>query len=121
MIRTIIFDLSEVLIPGLIGIEEPLSVRLQVASEEVLAAFGGRLLEDLCRGNLSEDVYLSRIVRAERWEISTGWSIPSWIYLTSRYSPSRQSNSRERPSHLERCWRPSGEVRKRVYLSMIAR
>jgi putative hydrolase of the HAD superfamily len=70
MIRTIIFDLSEVLIAGLIGIEEPLSVRLQVPEDEVLAAFGGSLLEALCRGRLSEDAYLSHIVRAQRWEIS---------------------------------------------------
>lgn len=71
MIRTIIFDLSEVLIAGLIGIEKPLSLRLQVPEEEVLAAFGGRLLEDLCRGGLSEDAYLSQIVTTQRWEIST--------------------------------------------------
>lgn len=71
MIRTIIFDLSEVLIAGLIGIEKPLSLRLKVPEEEVLAAFGGRLLEDLCRGELSEDAYLSQIVRTQRWEIST--------------------------------------------------
>jgi putative hydrolase of the HAD superfamily len=72
MIRTVIFDLSEVLIAGLIGIEEPLSVQLQVPKEGVLAAFGGRLLEDLCLGKLSEDAYLSQIVKAQRWDISTG-------------------------------------------------
>jgi HAD superfamily hydrolase (TIGR01509 family) len=70
MIRTIIFDLSEVLIAGLIGIEKPLSAQLELAEEEILAAFSGPLLEDLCRGRLSEDAYLSRIVKAQQWRIS---------------------------------------------------
>jgi FMN phosphatase YigB (HAD superfamily) len=71
-VRTIIFDLSEVLIAGLIGIEQPLSEQLQVPEEEVLAAFGGRLLEDLCSGRVSEDSYLSQILKEQQWDISTG-------------------------------------------------
>ena len=47
MLYTIIFDLSEVLISGLLGIERPLSEELQILEEKVLPAFGGGLLEAL--------------------------------------------------------------------------
>lgn len=70
MIRTIVFDLSEVLIAGLLGIEKPLSEQLQVPDDKILAAFGGRLLEELCRGRISEDSYLAQIVEEQRWTIS---------------------------------------------------
>jgi len=71
VIRTIIFDLSEVLIAGLVGIEKPLSRQLLVPEDKVLAAFGGPLLEDLCCGRISEDFYLARIVERQRWAVST--------------------------------------------------
>jgi len=72
MIRTIIFDLSEVLIAGLIGIEKPLSAQLNAPEEEVLAAFAGQLLEDLCCGRMSEDSYLARILEDQRWDVDVG-------------------------------------------------
>jgi HAD superfamily hydrolase (TIGR01509 family) len=70
MIRTLIFDLSEVLIAGLCGIEKPLATRLQVDAQTILPAFAGQLLEDLCCGRLSEDEYLAGIRRRQQWDIT---------------------------------------------------
>lgn len=69
MADTIIFDLSEVLIAGLIGIERPLSARLELPQEKVLPAFAGSSLDALCCGRLTEDEYLGRITRQQGWKI----------------------------------------------------
>lgn len=70
MARTLIFDLSEVFIAGLLGIEKPLAARLRLDEQTVLPAFAGRLLEDLCCGRLTEDEYLARIRKRQRWRIT---------------------------------------------------
>ena len=70
MIRTIIFDLSEVLIAGLVGIEKSLAPRLHLPEERVLMAFAGDSLQDLCRGRISEDVYLAAIIERQQWDVS---------------------------------------------------
>ena len=70
MIETVIFDLSEVLIAGLVGIEKPLAVRLQIREEAALPPFRGDLLHDLCCGTLSEDSYLARIIEQQQWSIT---------------------------------------------------
>ena len=69
IISTLIFDLSEVLIAGLIGIERPLAEKLRIPEEVVLSAFGGKQLEDLCRGEISEKRYLTTIVEQQQWDI----------------------------------------------------
>src|SRR2546423_410848 len=69
-IKTIIFDLSEVLISGLCGIEGPLSERVRTPPAEILAAFGGDLLQSLCRGEISEDVFLRAVLSNTAWPIS---------------------------------------------------
>jgi len=69
MITTLIFDLSEVLIAGLIGIEKPLAEKLGIPEEVVLSAFGGKLLEDICRGKISEQHYLTTIREQQGWDI----------------------------------------------------
>jgi FMN phosphatase YigB (HAD superfamily) len=69
-IQTIIFDLSEVLIAGLFGIEIPLAGRLRVPSSTILPAFGGDLLQELCCAQLSEDEYLERVINRQGWSIS---------------------------------------------------
>jgi putative hydrolase of the HAD superfamily len=66
----IIFDLSEVLISGLLGVEEGLSQRLPASADEVLSCFGGPLLDELLLGNIREDTYLKTIVVREGWAIS---------------------------------------------------
>ena len=70
MIRTLIFDLSEVLIAGLVGIEKPLSKRLGIREALVLAAFGGDHLEDVLCGRITEATYLTQIVERQGWGIS---------------------------------------------------
>jgi FMN phosphatase YigB (HAD superfamily) len=70
MIRTIIFDLSEVLIAGLVGIEKPLAARLDIPEDTVLTAFGGDLLRGICCGLLSEDTYLTHIIGQQQWRIT---------------------------------------------------
>jgi HAD superfamily hydrolase (TIGR01509 family) len=70
MIQTIIFDLSEVLIAGLIGIEQPIAARLRIAEAQIISAFGGSLLCDLCCGKISEEHYLGQIIADQQWDIS---------------------------------------------------
>jgi tagatose 1,6-diphosphate aldolase len=70
MPRTLIFDLSEVLIAGLLGIEKPLAARLGIPRRAVLPAFAGRLLEELCCGRVSEDEYLAWILKRQRWRLA---------------------------------------------------
>ncbi|MFQ6101841.1 MAG: HAD family hydrolase [Anaerolineae bacterium] len=71
MIRCIIFDLSEVLIAGLVGIEKALSQELPVPEDEILPCFGGYLRDELFVGDISEDTYLRQIIAREEWAIST--------------------------------------------------
>jgi HAD superfamily hydrolase (TIGR01509 family) len=70
MIQSIIFDLSEVIISGLVGIELPLAKRLQLPAEEILAAFGGAPLQALCCGELTEDEYLGQVLQAQQWPMA---------------------------------------------------
>lgn len=69
-IRTIIFDLGEVLIGGLYGIEGPLAERLAIHEDDILQAFAGPHLKDFCCGRISEDEYLDGIVERQAWPIS---------------------------------------------------
>ena len=64
-----IFDLSEVLIMGLVGIEKPLSHLLDMPENEILPGFAGELLQKICRGEISEDYYLQEIVAKQNWQI----------------------------------------------------
>ncbi len=71
MIKCIIFDLSEVLIAGLVGIEKALARELPVPRNKILPCFGGYLRDELFIGNISEDTYLKQIIAREEWAIST--------------------------------------------------
>ncbi len=70
MPRTLIFDLSEVLIAGLIGIEQPIAARLHREPRAILRVFERQGLQELCCGRMSEDDYFAGIVRRQRWDIS---------------------------------------------------
>jgi len=70
MIQHVIFDLSEVLIAGLVGIEKKLSGELGVPEDKVLPCFAGSWLEKLLIGNISEETFLTQIVNRERWQTS---------------------------------------------------
>lgn len=65
----IIFDLSEVFIPGLIGVEKSLADLIDLPQNEILKCFEGDLLQEICRGEISEDTYLQRILALQRWDI----------------------------------------------------
>jgi 2-haloacid dehalogenase len=70
MIRTILFDLGEVLIDGLIGIERLLPDQIKASGQDVISAFLGEPLNELCCGRLSEETYLSQILRERGWPLS---------------------------------------------------
>lgn len=67
--RTIIFDLSEVLIAGILGIEQALAARLNCDVAAVLGHFGGEHLDDLCRGKLVESEYLAKVLARSGWHL----------------------------------------------------
>ena len=69
-IRTILFDLGEVLTGGLYGIEGPVSRHLTVGEDGILQAFAGRPLKDFCCGRITENEYLQGILGRQ------GWSLP---------------------------------------------
>lgn len=71
MKQVLIFDLSEVLIAGLPGVERTLSTRLSCSDKEILSALGGDLMRSLCCDEISEDEYISRITARERWDVSS--------------------------------------------------
>ncbi len=66
----IMFDLSEVLIFGLVGVEKSLSALLHLPEDEILPCFGGDLLQEICRGEISEDAYLQQILMKQGWQVS---------------------------------------------------
>lgn len=68
--ETLIFDLSEVLIRGLLGIENVIAEKAGIPSDDILKKFGGQNLEKLCRGNLSEMEYLENIISEYNWNIT---------------------------------------------------
>jgi HAD superfamily hydrolase (TIGR01509 family) len=70
MNSTIIFDLSEVLIFGLVGVEKNLAAVLQVPEAEILRCFAGDGLQEICRGEISEDTYLQKILSMQKWSLS---------------------------------------------------
>jgi FMN phosphatase YigB (HAD superfamily) len=67
MVRCIIFDLSEVLIAGLVGIEKELSRELAVPEQEILPCFADRVFEQLLVGSIPEEVYLAHVIAKGRW------------------------------------------------------
>ena len=67
---TIIFDLSEVLISGLVGIEISLATIIDLPEDEILEIFAGQLLEDICCGKISEDIYLKQVIHDLASDIS---------------------------------------------------
>ncbi len=66
-IRYIIFDLSEVLIHGVIAFEENIARELGIDGESAWSAFGGAHLHALLRGNITEDEYLAHVLKKNGW------------------------------------------------------
>jgi len=69
MIQCIIFDLSEVLIAGLVGVEKELSRQLSVPGDEILSSFAIDSRDELFLGNVSEDTYLRQVIARGGWGI----------------------------------------------------
>jgi putative hydrolase of the HAD superfamily len=69
MSQTIIFDLSEVLIYGLVGVEKKLAGILRVPEDTILSYFGGEGLQKICRGEISEEEYLQQILALQKWGV----------------------------------------------------
>jgi FMN phosphatase YigB (HAD superfamily) len=70
MIDSVIFDLSEVLLPGMIGVEERLSAQTGLPKESITRAMGsfphyevGNNLDDLLKGRLSYEQYRDAVLR----------------------------------------------------------
>jgi HAD superfamily hydrolase (TIGR01509 family) len=69
MIETIIFDLSEVLIYGMGGIDRVLARHLGISEEGLLRQLGGDVFLNLMRGKVSEDAYLRWAIEAYGWPL----------------------------------------------------
>jgi FMN phosphatase YigB (HAD superfamily) len=67
VLTTLLFDLSEVLITGLFGVEKALARIVGETEEMIFPRLGGDRLDRLCRGEISEDEYLAEICEAEGW------------------------------------------------------
>jgi len=67
MIQCIVFDLSEVLIAGLVGIEKELSRELAVPEREILPCFADGVFEQLLVGSISEEIYLAHVIAKGQW------------------------------------------------------
>lgn len=69
MITTIIFDLAEVYLKGLYGVEHILEPILDLSAKEIYSKLQGKDLEFLFHGKISEDEYLQRVIRKNKWKI----------------------------------------------------
>lgn len=69
-ITHLIFDLSEVLIRGLVGIDDKLGELLGIKSDNLLIKFGGENLRELCKNEITENDYLRNIITTEKWNCS---------------------------------------------------
>ncbi len=69
MIKYIIFDLSEVLISGLLGVEKTLAEKIPESEDKIMKSLCGEWFNEYMVGNITEDLYLTEIVKKENWEI----------------------------------------------------
>ena len=65
---TLIFDLSEVLIPGLWGAEKELAPRLGLPEKTVVDAIWMPWATSLFEGRLTEEQYLNEVIRRNGWQ-----------------------------------------------------
>ncbi|MFA5929981.1 MAG: HAD-IA family hydrolase [Candidatus Micrarchaeia archaeon] len=72
MITTIIFDLSEVYLTGLLGAEHNLEKILGIKANEIKRGLTGPELAAFFHGELTEDEYWLRIIEKHKWKASAG-------------------------------------------------
>lgn len=70
MIKNIIFDLSEVIINGLLGVEKSLCLKLNLPEKEIMTCLCKSGFEELLLGNLEEELYLKDVVSSNGWDIT---------------------------------------------------
>lgn len=70
MINTIIFDVGEVYLTGLLEVERRLGELLGVDAETVHEKIRGKDLEALFHGKIKEETYLNRVIRKNGWKIN---------------------------------------------------
>ncbi|MDA2922753.1 HAD family phosphatase [Patescibacteria group bacterium AH-259-L07] len=71
-VTTIIFDLAEVYLKGLIGVEHILEPILGLSAKEIYPRLQGEDLASLFHGEISEDEYWQRIVKKNDWKVENG-------------------------------------------------
>jgi putative hydrolase of the HAD superfamily len=69
MIKYIIFDLSEVLISGVLGVEKVLAEKIPQSMEAISKSLYGNWFNEYMIGGISEDIYLTEIVKRQNWNI----------------------------------------------------
>lgn len=78
-VRHVIFDLSEVLILGLSGFSGSAARELGIRAEISFEMFGGNHLQELLRGNISEEQYISALIEKNGWAPSRSEDIKQLI------------------------------------------
>ncbi len=69
-VQNIIFDLAEVLIYGLLGVEDTLAPELDITPEIYFQSLGGAPLIALFEGRLTENAFLEEVLNQTGWDIS---------------------------------------------------
>lgn len=69
MITTIIFDLADVYLKGILGIEHYLEPILGIKAKEIYPMILGEELESLFRGEITEEEYWKKIIKKNNWNI----------------------------------------------------
>jgi putative hydrolase of the HAD superfamily len=69
MITTVIFDVGGVQITGLRGVEDSITSKLNLNTNEATSNLEGQHLDDFCNGRISEDEYLTSVIREAGWNI----------------------------------------------------
>jgi len=72
MIKTIIFDLSEVYLKGIKGIENHLSPILNLSNEEIKKVIYNQDLERLFHCEITENEYIKNTIEKGSWKIEIG-------------------------------------------------
>lgn len=68
-VTTIVFDLAEVLLKGLIGVEQYLEPVLGIKAEEIENKLYGKELAALFHGEITEEEYWLKIIKKNKWAV----------------------------------------------------
>lgn len=68
MYSTIIFDLSEVLIAGLVGVEHLISVKTGIHQDKISENLYSATIFELFRGEITETFFLNHLIQSNNWD-----------------------------------------------------